>query len=148
MSPRLTHDDPRYRAALNEMGRRLTVLLNERNWNQADFVRAAAKHMPNDNRFGPDNASNFVNGRRKPTRPFLIAMCKALNVEEKDILPDLLLKGPGEHVPATPALLSDVLGKPGIVRLYVDRELPLKEALTILRALDAIGSGDGAPSNP
>ena len=81
---RFSHDDPQYRAALREMSRNLTRLLDDRNWNQADLVRYAKPHMPDGARFGPDNASNFVGGRRKPTRPFIKAINAALGVEEAD----------------------------------------------------------------
>ena len=59
---RYSHDDPQYQAALREMGKNLSRLLDDRGWNQADLARAAAKHMPEDARFGDDSASRFLRG--------------------------------------------------------------------------------------
>lgn len=135
--PRYSHDDPQYRNALREMGNNLRALLNDRNWNAADLVRAASRHMPDGGRFAADNASNFVNGKRKPTRPFVLAMCKALGVEEEAILPAFFLDDPTDYV-ATAPLLTQVSGKKDIYRIFIDREMTLKNALLIVEALDRI----------
>ncbi|MGA8585963.1 MAG: hypothetical protein WB715_19400 [Roseiarcus sp.] len=121
------------------MSQRLHKLLDERQWSRADLTRAAAKFMPEDGRFGPDNTSNFVNGKRCPTKPFLIAMCKAFGVDEDAILPPYLRERPGENAAQIP-LLAEVPGKLGLFRLYLDRELALKDALKIIQAIDAIGT--------
>lgn len=143
--PRYSHDDPQYRAALREMSIRLTNMLNERNWNRADLTRAAAKFMLDGGRFGADNTSNFVNGKRKPTRPFLIAMCKALGVKEEDILPEYLMERPGQDAPQ-PSLLTQVPGRPNLYRIYIDREMPLPDALLIVEALGKLEGGENHAS--
>ena len=140
--PRFFHTDPTYRAALHEMSVNLNRLLNERNWSRADLTRAAAKHMPEGGRFGPDNTSNFVNGKRRPTRLLLIAMCKAFGVEEEDILPPMLLDRPGSATPIVP-IISPVPGKRDAYRVFIDREFSWKNARKIVDAVTAIDDLDG-----
>lgn len=144
MAPRFSHTDPQYAAALREMGSRLEKLMDARNWSRADLTRAAAKFMPEGGRFGPDNTSNFVNGKRKPTRPFLIAMCRALGVKEEDILPPLLTQGTVQAVP----LLTQVPGKKDRYRLVIDREFSLKESLRLVEILEEIDAGRAADITP
>ncbi len=118
------------------MSQKLTKLLNDRNWSRADLTRAASKHMPEGGRFGPDNTSNFVNGKRRPTRPFLIAMCKAFNVIEDDILPPYLLERPGAvDDPPLPPSITRVVGKENLFRVFIDLELPFEQAMKIYGAL-------------
>ena len=133
--PRFSHDDPAYRAALKEMARNINRLMDDRGWNQADLVRHAKIHMPPEARFGADNASNFAGGKRKPTKPFIAAMCKAFGVEETDFMPPYLAGRVGTSPPVSP-LLTAVAGKPGMYRVYIDRELPLKEALRVVEGLE------------
>lgn len=138
---RFSHSDPRYTAALAEMGRNLRALIDARDWNQADLMRAAQLHMPIDpstgmpGRMGADNISNMVNGKRKPIRPFVKAVAAALGVEETAFMPAFL----GElHSPPTAApipILSEVAGKLGIFRVVIDREFPLEHALKIIAAM-------------
>jgi hypothetical protein len=125
------------------MANNLRSLLNDRNWNAADLVRAAARHMPEVGRFAADNASNFINGKRKPTRPFVIAMGKALGIEPEAFMPAYFLAEPvaGE---ATAPLLTQVPGKRDVYRVFIDREMTLKNALLIVEALDKIEHGDAS----
>lgn len=139
--PRPSHNDPAYRAALREMSRRIHKLLDGKQWNQAALTREASKYMPDGARFGPDNTSNFVNGKRRPTRVFLLAMCKAFGVEEEAILPDYFRVRPDGETPALPLFqLAPLVGKPGVYRVIVDLEMPRKDAVRFLEAYDAIGS--------
>ena len=133
---RFSHEDPRYRAALREMAKNLSRLLDERNWNQADLVRHAKIHMPEGSRFGPDNASNFVGGRRKPTRPFIKAINAALGVDEADWMPPFLLETTGSSTQSPTPLLTAVPGKPGRWRVLIDMELPLADALRIAASVE------------
>jgi hypothetical protein len=135
--PRFFHTDPTYRAALHEMSVNLNRLLNERNWSRADLTRAAAKHMPEGARFGADNTSNFVNGKRGPTRPFRIAMCTALGVEEEDIFPPPLLDRAALAAPMR-QIISAVPGKRGIYHIFIDREFSWENARKIVDTVEAI----------
>ncbi|HEY1452405.1 MAG TPA: helix-turn-helix transcriptional regulator [Roseiarcus sp.] len=101
--------------------------------------------MPEGSRFGPDNTSNFVNGKRRPTRPFLIAMTKAFGVTEEDILPPYLIDRPGDAAPPTPLLA--VIPGTDLYRVFIDRELPLKQALRLVHALEEISNvGSAIPA--
>jgi transcriptional regulator with XRE-family HTH domain len=146
--PRFSHDDPNYRAALREMARNLKRLMDERTWTRADLTRAAATFMPENKRFGPDNTSNFVNGKRNPTRSFRVAMSKAFGVPEEEFMPAFLRADPDSVIPTTP-ILSQVPGKRDTYRVFIDRELSLKDARKILEAIDAIddcGSSNASSS--
>jgi transcriptional regulator with XRE-family HTH domain len=133
--PRFSHDDPEYEAGLREMSLRLNRLMDDRGWSRADLTRAASKFMPEGGRFGPDNTSNFVNGKRRPTKPFVIAMCKAFGVEEDAFLPPYLLDRPGEAATSRPPSLTLVPGKPHLCRVFIDLELPIKQGVKIFEAL-------------
>jgi len=124
------------------MGVKLRGLMDERDWSRADLTRAARKHMPDSKRFGPDNTSNFVNGKRRPTRPFVKALCGAFGVEPEDFMPPYLLDDTAETAP-TPPLLTQVAGKDGIYRVVIDMELSLKDATRLLRALGPQVAGEG-----
>ena len=93
--------------------------------------------MPDGARFGADNASNFTNGRRKPTKPFVKAMCAALGVEEDAIMPPFLLDRVGSPPEVSP-LVSQVPGKPDRYRFFLDREMTLKQALKMAEALEEV----------
>ena len=137
---RFSHADPRYSAALQEMGRSLRKLLDERDWSQADLVRATRQHMPIDpqtgqpGRYDADNASNMMNGKRRPTRSFIKAVSAGLGVDESAWLPAFLREENAVAAEVKP-LLTEVIGKPGIYRVLIDLELPLKQALKVLAAL-------------
>ena len=144
---RFSHSDPRYNAALQEMGRNLRKLLDDRDWSQADLVRATRLHMPLDPatgkpaRYDADNASNMINGRFRPTRTFIKAVSAALGVEDGSFLPDFLRV---EHVLGHEVrpILTEAVGEPGMFHVYIDRKLPLKQALRLVAALD--GEADNA----
>ena len=134
---KFSHADPQYIAALKDMGARLRKLMDDKNWSRADLTRAAAKHMPEGGRFGADNTSNFVNGKRKPTRPFVKALPAALGVPEEEFIPPYLREEGREQITTIP-LLSEVPGRKGFYRVFIDRELMLKDALRIVEALEEI----------
>lgn len=144
--PRFSHADPRYKAALHEMGLRLTRMLDERDWTAADLVRAAKPHMPIDpstgkpGRLSADNVSNIKNGKRRPTRAFVKAITGALGCSEEDLLPPFLMDDQPSALASAPPLLAEVPGRKGFFRVYIDRELPLTHALKIIAALEEGGS--------
>ena len=125
------------------MGRSLRALIDARDWNQADLMRAAQLHMPADpdtgkpGRMGADNISNMVNGKRRPTRTFVRAVAAALGVEETAFIPAFLGELHSASAAAPIPILSEVPGKLGIFRVVIDREFPLEHALKILAAMGA-----------
>lgn len=137
---RFSHADPRYAAALAEMGRNLQKLLDDRDWTQADLVRAAALHMPIDPgtgrpaRMAADNISNLVNGKRRPIRATIKAVSAALGVAEEVWLPSFL-RDIGATAAEVRPILTEVPGKDGVYRVFIDRELTLPQALRVIAAL-------------
>lgn len=137
---RFSHADPRYSAALDEMGRKLRTLLDARDWSQADLMRASQVQMPVDpmtgkpGRMGADNISNMINGKRRPTRVFVKAVAAALGVDEQAFMPDFLnsLRNPSADAPP---LLQAVPGEDGLYHVVIDRKLPLAAALRVIAAL-------------
>jgi transcriptional regulator with XRE-family HTH domain len=123
------------------MSRSLRALIDRRDWNQADLMRAAQLHMPIDpdtgkpGRMGADNISNMVNGKRRPTRIFVKAVAAALGVEETAFMPASLRESHSAAAAAPIPILSEVPGKLGIFRVVIDREFPLEHALKILAAM-------------
>lgn len=140
---KFSHADPRYTAALADMGRNLRRLLDERDWSAADLVRATRLQMPIDpatgkpGRYDADNASNMLNGKRRPTRAFIKAVSAALGVDESEFMPAFLRDD--RAGPDVKPVLTEVPGSPGLFHVYIDRQLPLKHALRIIAALDEEG---------
>lgn len=140
---RFSHADPRYVAALEEMGRNLRNLMDARDWSQADLMRAAAKQMPIDpstgkpGRLQADNISNATNGKRRPTRTFVKAIAAALGVTEDAFMPPYLLDLRAPRADAAP-LLTEVPGEEGVYHIVIDRKLPLEHALRVIKALGTV----------
>jgi transcriptional regulator with XRE-family HTH domain len=70
-----------------EFGRRLQKALNARGWTQSELARRTARLLPNF-RIGRDNVSKWVRGKVLPLPPALEAMCKVLEMETSDLLPE------------------------------------------------------------
>lgn len=141
---RFSHADPQYKNALAEMGRSIQRLMDARDWTQADLMRAAGLQMPIDpgtgrpGRMGADNISNMVNGKRRPTRTFVKAVAAAFGVDEAEFMPAYLrdMRATSELRP----LLTEVPGKDGLFRVYIDREVPLAVALRVIAALEGVSN--------
>lgn len=73
-------------AVLAEFGRLLQKLMVEKNWNQSDLARAAAKYMPN-KKFQRDNISQYVRGLQLPGPVRLNAIARAFGKRPDEILP-------------------------------------------------------------
>jgi transcriptional regulator with XRE-family HTH domain len=126
---RRSHDDPSYGAALKQMGRRLQNKLNEKDWTQADLVRAAKPFMAIDpgtgtgRRLSADTISNIINGKVRPTARFVVAISKALDCADKDWMPEYLLDSQSQTTFAAlspvPALLTEVPGRADLFRVYM-----------------------------
>jgi len=95
---RYSHDDPAYKEALQQMAHLVRKKLDEKNWTQAELVRRAGPFMPKHpetgkpRRLSDDNISNMVNGKRRPTRNFVIAVSKAFECADEDFMPKYLLE--------------------------------------------------------
>jgi transcriptional regulator with XRE-family HTH domain len=93
-------------------GRRLQNQLNARGWTQAELARRIARLLPNF-RIGRDNVSKWIRGKVLPLPPALEAICKVLEVETTDLLPER----------ATP------ISEPDDHSACGEREMRLQEAL-------------------
>jgi transcriptional regulator with XRE-family HTH domain len=73
--------------------RKLWDALTEKGWNQSELARRATLFMPIDERTGKpkeftrDQVSKYVRGKTLPYTESLHALCKALDMEAKDLLP-------------------------------------------------------------
>jgi transcriptional regulator with XRE-family HTH domain len=70
-----------------EFGRRLQRALNAKGWTQSELARRIARHLPTF-RIGRDNVSKWIRGKVLPLPPALEAMCKVLEIETSDLLPE------------------------------------------------------------
>lgn len=70
-----------------QFGRRLQRALNLKGWTQSELARRMARHLPTF-RIGRDNVSKWVRGVVLPLPPALEAMCKVLEMETSDLLPE------------------------------------------------------------
>ena len=70
-----------------EFGRRLQKALNDKGWTQSELARRIASKLPTF-RIGRDNVSKWVRGKVLPLPPALEAICKVLEMETRDLLPE------------------------------------------------------------
>src|SRR4051794_35441580 len=77
-------DENRRRA----FGRRLQRELNLRGWTQAELARRIAPLLKPTFRIGRDNVSKWIRGKVLPLPPALEAICKVLEMETRDLLPE------------------------------------------------------------
>jgi transcriptional regulator with XRE-family HTH domain len=71
-----------------EFARRLQKALNARGWTQSELARRIAPLLKPTFRIGRDNVSKWVRGRVLPLPPALEAICKVLEMETSDLLPE------------------------------------------------------------
>lgn len=123
-------------AIKSEFGRVLQAKLVEKNWNQSDLAREAAKHMPS-KEFQRDNVSQYVRGLSLPGTVRLNAMAKALGCKPADLLP---VRATENIDSKAPPLDARWLGD-GNVWLRVNQAVPESIALSVLGLL----RGDNGP---
>jgi transcriptional regulator with XRE-family HTH domain len=71
----------------HKFAQRLRHEIAIRNWNQSNLAREASKFLK-DGEIARDNVSNYMRGRALPGPAFLLAIAKALNTTEDDLLPE------------------------------------------------------------
>jgi transcriptional regulator with XRE-family HTH domain len=71
-----------------EFARRLQKALNARGWTQSELARRIAPLLKPTFRIGRDNVSKWVRGKVLPLPPALEAICKVLEIETRDLLPE------------------------------------------------------------
>lgn len=113
-----------------EFGRTLQKRLVDKNWNQSDLAREAAKHMP-DKEFSRDNISQYVRGLTLPGTMRLNALSKALGCKSTDLLP---VRSTETVDSKAPPLDMRSLGD-GTVWLRVNQAVPQGVAMQIMNLL-------------
>jgi transcriptional regulator with XRE-family HTH domain len=71
-----------------QFGRRLQKALNARGWTQSELARRIASLLKPTFRIGRDNVSKWVRGKVLPLPPALEAICKILEMETNELLPE------------------------------------------------------------
>ncbi len=110
-----------------EFARRLTQLLLDKGWNQADLARAAE--------IGRDAVSTYVRGRSLPTPLNLRKIADALGVEGESLLPNAVENAVDNDLPSFE--MREAAGHPGRCWVRVNRLLTFRQALAIAHVLDA-----------
>lgn len=119
-------------ALKREFAKRLQAKLVEKGWNQSDFARAAAKHMPN-KKFNRDNVSLYIRAEQLPGPVRLAAMLAALGCTKEELLPTGAVATVDEKAP--PPLAMYPTGNPSIVMLHINQAVDQDLALKILGML-------------
>lgn len=117
-----------------EFGRALQKRITDKNWNQSDMAREAAKFMPN-KKFPRDNISQYIRGLTLPGPVRLKALARALNCKPEELLP---VRSTETIDAKSPPLDARWLGD-GNVWLRVNQAVPEAVALDVLKLLRADG---------
>ena len=113
-----------------DFARRLQAGLNEKGWNQAEFARRVAPHLP-DLAFGRDSVSKYVRGHSLPSPAALAAMAKVLGRKPADLLP---ARGVPSAQSDNPPFSTRDLGD-GMIWLKVNQAVTWAQAMGIMDLL-------------
>jgi transcriptional regulator with XRE-family HTH domain len=116
-----------------EFGRRLNALRLERGWNRSELARQTGKQLGRE--IGRDVVRNWCNGKGFPEQHNLVALAAALKVAPSDLLPNIMTNAAGSSAPAIE--MRQVPGEPNTVWLRVNRAVPFKAAIEIMRIIAA-----------
>ncbi len=114
-----------------EFARVLQKKMMEKNWNQSDVAREAAKHMP-DGTFLRDNVSQYVRGLSLPGTARLSALAKAFRCKPEDLLP---VRSTETIDQQAPPLDMRALPENGMVFLRINQVVRQNIALKIIALL-------------
>lgn len=110
---------------------RLQARMVAKGLRQSDLARAAALHMPEDNKMGRDSISLYIRGRNLPSPTYLSALAKALDRKPEDLMPTRGLPTAQEISPAMDVReMSD-----GNVWLRINQAVPWGTAIKIMSLL-------------
>lgn len=115
-----------------EFGRRLQKVLHDRNWSQADLVRAVEEVTGEP--FGRDAVSTYINGRSFPTPNNLNKLCKALGMTREELFPNSLIAATQDEHPAFQ--LTAAAGHPGRAWVRMNRMMSFETAAKIASLLN------------
>lgn len=122
---------PRRKRPTGQLGVRLNALLAERGWNQSDLARHASKFLPPGDELGRDSISGYVLGKSVPGPARMLALSKALGVDQSYLAPPGTLPDPEGVIPAFEA---KTLGG-GRTWLRVNQAVSTATALKIMALL-------------
>lgn len=125
-------------ASRAEFAKRLYRAMLAKGWNQSELARQAALHTA-DGKFGRDNVSSYVRGKAMPGPKHLHALCQALGVQPREILPHAGL--PSADKKPSSASAND-MGN-GKMWLKVDQAVDWDTGLEVLRMLKTDASRRG-----
>ena len=110
-----------------EFGRRLQSLLAQRGWTQAEFARKVG--------IGRDSISTYIRGKTIPNVTTLEKMAKILQLNSRsELYPNYEAEGiVQDEMPE--ASIKTVRGKPNMMWVSVNQEMPAEKALRIMQLL-------------
>ena len=120
----------------DEFARRLQSAMIEKGWNQTEMARNTALHMPKGQRMERDTISTYIRGKALPTAVKMKAICTALGVDPKDLVPERSLAPGLQDVQEIPTKGCRDIGD-GNAWLTINQAVPFKVALQILSMLEA-----------
>lgn len=115
-----------------EFGRRLQKALHDRNWSQADLVRAIEEATGD--KMGRDAISTYINGRSFPTPSSLNKLCKALDMTREELFPNALIAATQDENPAFE--MRAAAGQIGKAWVRVNRMMSFETAAKIAALLN------------
>src|SRR5262245_32892774 len=72
-----------------EFAGRLVAAMNERGLTSGALTQRVRQFLPRESHFQPANLSQYRSGIAIPKRAYLEALCKALDIQEEELLPPL-----------------------------------------------------------
>lgn len=113
-----------------EFGRRLKHAMLQKGWNQSEMARQASKFLAKE--MGRDSVSVYVRGHHFPESTHLYALARALDIEAAELLPNIV---PESGHARGGIDVSGVPGMPGKMRLRIDQEVTMDQAVKIMQIL-------------
>ena len=127
-NPQPIPDDAPKEAAKVEFAKRLQKAIAEKGWNQSELARRATEHMPDGQKVGRDSVSQYIAAKTFPSRTKSLAIAKALDIDEKELIPTRGVKDSADKVPAVDVRQME----DGLAWLRINQRVPWPIALKVL----------------
>ncbi len=111
-----------------DFAKRLQAEMERKGWNQSELARQASVHMKG-GRVGRDSVSPYIRGKTLPGPLHLSGIAKALQVEPKDLIPNINMLSVDAKLP--PIEVKD-LGE-GKAWLRVNKAVPWSVAVKVMQ---------------
>lgn len=125
-----------YGAVTLAFGRKLEKAIADKGWNQAELARVATRFLHGAAKFRRDSISLYVRGMQFPGPARLRALCRALDIEEHDLVDETLAA-----TPDTPPIGMKTMAD-GKVFLQINQAMPMDLALKIVGLLQGLKSDE------